>query len=522
MGGVVIAMKYDVIIKNGTLVDGTGALPASRDVGIRDGKIAAVGQLSAGDGEQVYDAKGKVVAPGFMDVHTHSEKSILQRPTAIQKISQGITMEITGHCGESPYPVKNPDGKESFADLENYREAVRKNGGMSLDHASLIGHGTLREYAVGDGDDKASREQMEKMAALLEEEFRQGACGMSSGLEYAPGIYSDEEEMVPLAVVCAKYKRVYTTHMRSEGMKLLEAVEEALSVAKRSGATTVISHIKACGKPNHGKVVTALRMVDAANEAGANVYMDCYPYPAACTGLSIALPAYTKAKGHDEMMRCLTTEDGRAEIRRWFSLGTDVWENRSIVTGWENISVAYLDSEKNKYCIGKSIREIAAIRGVDELTAYMDLLAEENGNVSAILRSACEEDIIAAYSHPRTMVCSDATGIYGRPHPRLYASHTRFLAHYADLSTDKGLAQAVHRMTGLPAQVYRMKDSGILAPGKRANITMFDPAEIKDNATFENPCQLSDGVDAVFVGGKLSYRDKEVTDARSGRFFIAQ
>lgn len=515
-------MKLDYVIKNGTLVDGTGAPPCSADIGIRDGRIAEIGSILPGEAERVFDAKGRVVSPGFIDVHTHSELSILQRPSAIQKISQGITMEITGHCGESPYPVKHSDGKESFTDLNSYRKAVKENGGMSLDHASLIGHGTLREQVIGAGDGKASQRDIEEMSAMLEEEFRQGACGMSSGLEYAPGIYSDAEEMIPLAAVCKKYESVYTTHMRSEGMKFLEAVEETLSVAKRSGATTVISHIKACGKPNHGKVTEALRRIDAANEAGADVYMDCYPYPAACTGLSIALPAYTKAKGHEEMMRCLTTEDGRAEIRRWFSLGTDVWENRSIVTGWENISVAYLASERNKYCIGKSIREIAAIRGVDELTAYMDLLAEENGEVSAILRSACEEDIVAAYSHPRTMVCSDATSIYGRPHPRLYASHTRFLAHYADLSTDEGLVRAVYRMTGLPARVYRMKDVGILAPGKRANLTVFDPAGVKDNATFEEPCQLSDGIDAVFVGGLLSYRDREVTSVRSGRFYMAQ
>lgn len=511
-------MKFDCIIKNAVIVDGTGALPFSGDIGIKGDKIAAIGRLSASDAESIFDAKKSIASPGFIDVHTHSEISILKRPNAIHKISQGITMEITGHCGDSCYPSKNPTNISSFADLNSYRAIVNRQG-MSIDQASMIGHGDLRTFAIGDHDIKAADSDIAMMRSLLEEEFRQGACGMSTGLEYAPGIYSDTEEIIPLAALCAEYGRVYSTHMRSEGMQLIEAAEEALTVAARSGAATVISHIKACGKPNHGKVSRVLSMMDAANRSGAEVYADCYPYPAGCTGLSIALPSFTKAKGHDEMMRILTSEEGRAEIRRWFSLGTDVWENRSIITGWENIFVAHVSTEKNAYCTGKSIREIALIRGTDELTAYLDLLAEEDGYVPGILRSACEEDIIAAYRHPRVMVCSDSVDVTGRPHPRLYASHTRYLARYADLSTDKTLAESIYRMTGLPAKVYRLNTAGILSPGKRANITIFNPSNVKDNATFENPEVLSDGIDAVFVGGRLSYRNKEVIDVRSGCFY---
>lgn len=512
-------MKYEIVIKNGIVADGTGNALIHADVAAAGGKIAAVGKIEASDAEKVFDASGMVVSPGFIDAHAHSENSILRCPDAIHKISQGITMEITGHCGDSCFPVREPSGNGSYADLEAYRARAMQSG-IGIDQANMIGHGNLREWAVGEGAGKVGEEELLVMRELLRKELQAGGVGLSSGLEYAPGMYSDTAEMIPLAALCRQMGHVYSTHMRSEGSRLLEAVEEALTVARESGAVTVISHIKACGKPNHGKVKQVIQMMQEANAAGARVYGDCYPYPAGCTGLTIVLPQWTLEHGTEEMLAILASDAGRQKIREWFSYGTDVWENRSILTGWENIFVSHVEKPENRELTGKSIQEIAKIWGKDEITAFMDLLLSEHGYVPGILKSACEEDIQTAYACPRVMVCSDSVDVTGSPHPRLYGSHTRFLARYADISTDSGLAHAVWRMTGLPAKVYGLLQTGTLEVGKRANITVWNPAEIMDKATFENPIQLSEGIEAVFVGGKLAYRDKEVTGVRSGKFIF--
>lgn len=510
-------MLFDLIIKNGLITDGTGKLPFSGDIGVKNGKISEIGDLRASAARRVYDAKGLPVCPGFIDAHAHSELSILRSPDGLHKISQGITLEITGHCGDSVFPDSAPDGQECFADLASYQSCAVSRG-FAVSQGSLAGHGTLRAKALGDGDRPLTEAGAAQMASDLKKCLEQGALGMSSGLEYAPGMYSSIEEMIPLAGILADAGAVYSTHMRSEGSDLLTAVDEALSVAESARVTTVLSHIKACGKPNHGKVAELLKKLDAANEKGLSVYADSYPYPAGCTGLSIVLPQWTLADGRDELLRILSSSGGREKIRRWFSFGTDVWENRSILTGWENLFISHVSRPENAGLEGKSLKELSLIRGTDEIEAFLNLLLSEGGEVQGILRSACEEDIISALSHPRVMICSDSVDVTGRPHPRLYGSHARFLSRYANLKSDRGIADAVHKMTGLPAQVYGLADAGVLKTGRRADITVFDPDQIRDNATFAEPEQLSDGIALVLVGGEPAYADKESLHTRTGIF----
>ena len=512
-------MTYDLLIQNCFLVDGSGSLPYRGDIAVKDGFIREIGSISPSAADHVYDARGLLVCPGFIDAHAHSETSILRKPDCLHKISQGITLELTGHCGDSVFPFENPNHTFSFSDLKEYR-AYTQGKGFAVNQGSLVGHGSIREKALGEGDRPVTSEGAQRMASDLTESLRQGALGMSSGLEYAPGMYSTPEEMIPLAKILANHGAVYATHMRNEGSTLLDAVDETLSVTRQSGVTTVISHIKACGKPNHGKVAVLLKKLDAAVQDGFAVYGDCYPYPAGCTGLSIVLPQWTLANGREEMLRILASPEGRAEIRRWFSLGTDVWENRSIITGWENLFISHVSKPENAGLEGKSLQELARIRGKDEIDAFLDLLLSEDGDVQGILRSACEEDIISAISHPRVMICSDSVDVSGRPHPRLYGSHARYLARYAKLDTDQHIADAIYKITGLPAKVYHLDKVGLLKPGYRADIAIFDPNRIRDNATFAEPEQLADGVEAVFVGGALAYQDKESLHTRTGAFIL--
>ncbi len=512
-------MKYDLIIKNGTVFDGSGALPYRGDIAIKDGLICAIGALAPSDSQTVYDAGGKAVCPGFIDAHAHSETSILRHPDGIHKLAQGITLEITGQCGGSVFPGR--PGGNRFSDLASYREHALSRG-FAVNQASLVGHGTLRSLALGEGDTPLTEEGAARMLADLTVALELGAVGMSSGLEYAPGMYSTSDEIVPLARRVAQAGAVYATHMRSEGNYLLQAVDETLDVTRRSDVTTVISHIKACGKPNHGKVGEVLRRMDAAAADGFGVWGDCYPYTAGCTGLSIVLPPWTKADGHDALMRTLSDPDGRAEIRRWFSLGTDVWENRTVLTGWDNLYIASTKNPANRALAGKNITELAQIRGLDETDAFLDLLLSEGGDVDGILFSACEQDVRAALSHPRVMVCSDSVDVSGKPHPRLYGSHARYLARYADLSTDRSIAEAIYKMTGLPARVYRLSGVGILRPGKRADITVFNPADVRDMATFAEPTQLARGIDAVFVCGVPAFLEGQSTGARTGTFILPE
>ncbi len=504
-------MTYSHLIRSATIFDGTLSAPYRADIALKDGKIVAIGDLSPACADHVIDANGRFLTPGFIDAHAHSERSILKAPDRLPKLAQGITTEITGQCGESIFPAN------AFPDLQTYRAAAYACG-FATNQVSLVGHGSLRTKALGEGDLPLTETGAKQMLCDLAAALARGAAGMSTGLEYAPGMYSSLDEILPLAALLAEKNAVYTTHMRSEGNALLDAVQETIAVAAHTHVRTVISHLKACGKPNHGKVKTALSRIDAANESGLDIFADAYPYTAGSTGLSIVLPPWTLAQGHDALMHTLANDQGREEIRRWFALGLDVWENRTILTGWENIYIAAA-SKKNADAIGKNIKELARMRGKAEDEAFFDLLLDEDGDVDGILFSACEEDVKEALSHPRVMICSDSIDTtQGRPHPRFYGSHARYLSRYADLTTDQSAAEAIYKMTGLVADVYRLKSIGKIKLGYRADLVLFDPANVKDKATFADPTRLAQGIDTVFVGGEIAFSDGEAVDIRKGTF----
>jgi N-acyl-D-amino-acid deacylase len=525
-------MLYDLLIKNGTVFDGSGGY-ARQDVGVKAGRIAEVGNFDFGDAERCVDAGGLAVAPGFIDVHTHSEIQAWKENFASAKPSQGITTELTGQCGLSAYPVSDESlddvmryvasglGKMEepwpWRDYASYREVVGKKG-LSINQGTFIGHGTLRIDVMGFADKRASPKELSDMGSLLRKELADGALGLSSGLVYAPGVFSDAEEMVELAKACAECGAAYTTHMRNEAGSVLEAVDEALNVALRSGVKLVISHMKATGSPNHGKSVQMLAKQAAAREKGARVYGDCYPYDASSTMMTIVLPPWTLSRGISGMLEILADGGERGKIKENFLNGIEGWENRSKTLGWENMIVASVSTEKNKEAEGLDLVEFGKRRGKEPADVMMDLLLEEHGEVTAVLKGMSDEDVKTFLKDPNVMVCSDGIPVGGKPHPRLHGAIARYLCRYADMSCEKGIAAAVHKLTGLPADIYGLSEIGRIKKGYMADITIFDPSKVEDKADFQNPFRISEGIEHVFVGGVSVYENKALGGNRPGRF----
>ena len=527
-------MKYDLLIKNGLVVSGEKECCCRRaDVAILGGRIAAVGKLAEDWAGEVIDADGLAVCPGFIDGHAHSEISVWQSPDCLAKASQGITTELAGQCGISAYPVL-PGREELIEDytgtvlgksakrwpwgsLAEYREELRREG-TAINQGAFIGHGNLRINAMGFADREPSGEELRRMREQLSAELSDGAFGMSSGLVYPPGLFSRPQELTELARVCAAAGGIYTTHMRNEGNRLLEAVEEAIGVAEASGVQLVISHLKASGKPNHGKVKKALEMIEAAAGRGVRVNADCYPYDAASTTMTIILPPWIMTGGIEGLVESLKDREKRRRVARDLREGLPDWDNRVTNLGYDRISIASVASEKNKGLEGLSLLDAARRKEKEPGEFILDLLLEERGQVSAVLRGMSEEDVKTALASPRIMVCTDGVPVGGKPHPRLYGAFTRYLSRYADLSSAEGLASAIYKLTAFPAEVYGLRDLGRLLPGYWADITIFDPARVRDQATFMEPERLSEGIEWVIVGGQTVIRQKRPTGRRPGRF----
>ena len=525
-------MKFDLLIRNGSVYDGSlTARGDCQDIGIIGGRIAAMGKLDQ-DAHEVLDAEGLVVSPGFIDVHAHSELSVWQEPDCLAKASQGVTTELTGQCGLSAYPALPKAEQEirdytgsvlgrtdrwPWQDLEGYRREVLRRG-MAINQGTFVGQGNLRINAMDFEDRKATAAELEEMKALLVRELDSGVFGLSTGLVYAPGVFTDTEELIQLARICAQRGGIYTTHMRNEGNRLLEAVDEAITIARQSGVPLILSHLKAVGRPNHGKVKQVLARMEQEAEAGLQIYGDSYPYDASSTTMTVILPPWTMSGGMDGLLAILQSPDKRNEILNIFQNGMEGWDNRVVNIGYDRIRIASVESEKNRALEGLSLTEGGARLNKRPGEFILDLLLEERGQVAAILQGMSEEDVAAALSSPRIMVCSDGITVGQKHHPRLFGSFTRYLGRYADLTAPEGIAAAVHKLTALPAQVYGLEGIGQLKVGNWADITVFDPEKVMDRATFAQPKLLSDGIETVVVGGQVIMRGHRPTGALPGRF----
>lgn len=522
---------YDLIIGGGSLVDGTGAPAIRADLGVAGGRIVAIGDLKAASAAQRVDATDRIVCPGFIDTHTHSEISVLANPDAPAKIRQGVTTEIVGNCGFTAFPLVeatremardfsvpvlgHPEIEWDWLDLGGYFERLERER-CAVNVATLVGQGTLRNAVLGFDKRAPNPAELTRMQSLLERAMEQGAFGLSTGLSYPPGMFADTAEIVELCRVVSRKGGLYATHLRNQSDLVEEAVEEALEIGMRAEVPVVISHHKAAGERNWGKVKNTLAMLDRAHAAGRRTASDVYPYLSGMSTMLPVLPPWVLEGGVDEMLARLRDDEMRKKIRRDFETGLPGWENKATVLGWDNVVISSVATEKNRDLAGISVRAAAERRGKDDLELLFDLLVEEGGMVGRRSIQCCEEDVLAVLTHSRTMIGSDGLDVEN-PHPRQYGCFARVLGEYVREKRALGLESAIHKMTGLSASTFGFSDLGLLKTGMRADVVVFDAAAIRDEGTYADPSRHPSGIDWVFVGGKAAVAEGKPTGARNGQ-----
>lgn len=527
--------KYDLLIVGGQILDGSGSPWFAGSVAIKDGRIADVGRLPKATARRVIDAAGLVVAPGFIDLHTHSDYTLLVDGTAQSKIRQGVTTEIIGESS-SAGPVLGPEAAEfdkallllgvqrDWTTLGEYFARVERQG-ISVNLASYVGSGQVRGCILGNVNRAPTADELEKMKALVEQAMREGAIGLSSGLIYPPNMYATTDELVELAKVAAAYGGIYATHIRGEGAHGIQAIDEAIAISERAKLPAHIFHFKMDGRANWGRMAQQVKHIQAARDRGVDITADQYPYIAAMTGLEMCLPPKYLEGTSEQIVARLKDPKARAEIRRAIATGLSGWEDNEVksVGGWHGVLVASLQKAQNKKYEGKRMDEVAKLMGKDPLDALCDLLISEGGSADAIYFSMSEPDVRLAMQQPWVGIGSDGSAVNtemtfaGKPHPRFYGSCARILGHYVREQKVLSLADAVRKMTSFPAQITGLTDRGLLRPGLAADIAVFDPAKVADKATFENPLQYAVGVPYVIVNGVVVIDNGQHTGAKPGR-----
>ena len=525
---------FDLKITGATVIDGTGTTGGRADVGITDGVIAAVGDLSREHAGTTLNASGKVLAPGFIDMHSHSDWRLWENRRAESKIRQGVTTEVVGNCGFSPAPVST----EFLDDLRGFASDVPKGmtfewrtfgeylaaldaDGLAVNVLHLVGHGALRIAAMGFARRPPDPGELTRMQKLLADAHEEGAWGLSTGLIYAPGSYAATEELIALARVAARHRGIYASHIRGEASTLLDAVAEAIRIGREAELPVQVSHVKAAGRPNWGAVERALGLIDQACAEGLDVMADAYPYTASSTTIRTLLPDWALEGGIDAMIARITDTATRARIRRDIESPGD---GQGLVgrVGWENVMIASASHRKDAE--GRRISEIARAAGVDAVDAALELIVDEAGHASMILFQLDEADVRRALGHPRVMIGSDGSALSpsgslggSKPHPRSYGTFPRVLGHYAREERLLTLAHAVHKMTGLPARRLGLRDRGVIRPGAKADLAVFDAQRVADLATYEDPHRYPAGIEHVLVDGRFVIKDGQHTGSLPGR-----
>jgi len=525
-------MGIDFLVKGGFIIEGSrkDAIPKKADIAIKGDRIAAIGKFSGIKSEKTLDINGLYVCPGFIDVHSHSEFILLADGRAEGKISQGITTEVNGNCGLSAAPLYGAALEQREKDLEELNIKERWNTfteyfsllnkkRIAINFVTLVGHGNLRASVVGYADKPLSENDKKKLKTLLRDALCSGAKGLSTGLVYPPGIYSDTEEIIELTKETAKYGGIYTTHLRSEGDKLLEAVDEVIQICNESKIHAHISHLKTSGEKNWRKIHKVFEEIERANKQELNITCDRYPYIASSTDLDVILPPWAHEGGRKKEIKRLKTLQKR--------LAEDILKTYPEPTCWEKVRISSVNLGKNKWMEGKSLSEISRYLGKNPVKCLFDLLLEEELNVKAIFFLMNEDNLKTILRCPYTMIGSDSgarsfDGITARgtPHPRGFGSFPRVLGRYVREERVMSLIEAIYKMTGFPAKIFHLHRRGILREGFFADITIFDPERINDRADFNNPFRKPDGIYHVFINGTPVMIDGKLTGALPGRVII--
>jgi N-acyl-D-amino-acid deacylase len=497
--------QYDLLITNGKLYDGAANPWSYADVAIKGDTIVAIGKLTGATATQTIDAKGMAVAPGFIDIHSHGRRGIEAVPTAENYLREGVTTIVEGPDGSSPLPLK------PFFDKLT-------GSPVSINLASFVGHGTVRTQVMGLVNRQATAEELDKMRELVRQAMLDGAVGLSTGLFYVPGNYAKTEEVIELAKVAGRFGGFHESHMRDETDHILDAVRETIRIGEEGGLPTQVTHHKITGPRNWGQSVETLKLVEAARARGVDVSIDQYPYTASSTGIMALFPQWAQEGGQESLMERLSAPASRAKIKA--EMITNIAVGRG---GGDPKNVVIVNCPFDKSLAGKSLADLTRERGVPvnfDTAAETAIALQSKGSCSAVYHAIGESDVERIMKSPYTMIASDGDiPVFGEsaPHPRSYGTFARVLGVYVRERHVITLEEAIHKMSGMPAERLKLGDRGLLKPGMKADVVVFDPATVSDKATFEKPHQYSVGFRDVIVNGKFAMRDSKVTSERAGR-----
>jgi N-acyl-D-amino-acid deacylase len=525
---------YDLILRGGTIYDGSGGKPFTGDVAIQGDRIAAVGSLGNAKGRTEVDARGLAVSPGFINMLSWATESLLVDGRAQSDIRQGVTLEVMGE-GFSMAPLTGAMKKEMVEQQGDIKfDVAWTTLGEYLDHlvsrgiapnvASFVGATTVRIHEVGYADRPPTPEELARMRKLVSQAMEEGALGVGSSLIYAPAFYAGTDELVALCEEAAKYDGMYISHMRSEGNRLLEAMDELIEISRRAKIPAEIYHLKAAGQPNWGKLDAAIKKIEDARASGLKITADMYTYTAGATGLDAAMPPWVQEGGYEAWANRMKDPAIRARVAKEMTTPTDAWENFFVAAGPEKMILVGFKNEKLKPLTGKTLAEVAKMRGKSPEEVAMDLVIEDGTRVGTVYFLMSEDNVRRQVSLPWLSFGSDAEaptneGVFlkSNPHPRAYGNFARLLGKYVRDEKVIPLEEAVRKLTSLPAANLKLRDRGLLKDGYFADLVLFDPAKIQDHATFDKPHQYATGVKHVFVNGIQVLKDGEPTGAKAGR-----
>jgi len=530
------AMTYDLILRNGTVYDGTGAAPFAGDVAIRNDTIAAVGKLGEARGRRELDVTGLAVAPGFINMLSWATESLLHDGRSQGDIRQAVTLEVMGEA-ESMGPLNAQMKKDFVAQqgdirydvnwttLGGYLEHLEKRG-VSCNIASFVGGTTVRVHELGYTDRAPTPDELQRMTRLVEQAMEEGAVGVSSALIYAPGFYAKTDELIALARAAGKHGGLYISHLRSEGNQFLEALDELLTIAREANVAAQVYHLKAAGSNNWAKLDAAIGKIEAARASGQRITADMYPYTAGATGLDAAMPPWVQEGGNQEWFKRLQDPAIRERVKREMVTPTDQWESLYLAAGSpERVLLVGFKNPRLKPLTGKTLAEVAKLRGKSPEETAMDLVIEDGSRVTTVYFMMSEENVRKQLRLPWVSFDSDAPSmapegafLKANPHPRAYGTFARVLGKYVRDEKILTLPDAIRRLTSFPADTLKLDRRGRLQSGYFADVVVFDPDKIQDHATFEQPHQYSTGVAQVFVNGVQVLKDGEHTGAKPGRF----
>ncbi len=528
--GCALKKDCDLIIRGGFILDGSGGEAFEADIGISGDYIKGIGHILSVRGKSVIEAKNFIVCPGFIDAHDHTDVELLANPKAESAIRQGITTLVSGNCGSSPFPVAEEIYEESkenlkelfqldltWRDIKGFFSRLEEKG-IALNYSTLVGQGAIRGAAMGFNDRPPSQEELEKMKRMVGENIEQGAVGLSTGLEYTPGSYAKADEIIELCRVTAQNGGVYATHMRDEGDKLIESLDESIDAARKTGVSLQISHYKIAYSRNWHKIDAALAKIEEAKNNGISIFCDRYPYIAGSTGLSFYFPLWVKQGTTDEFLAKL--KDPALESR----LRAHLAEQEKKLGSWDKVVISSVVTEKNKTFEGKSVLAGAKETGKNPYDFMKDLLIEEKNRVDMVIFMMKEENLERILAHPLVGIGTDGLAVApygllhrGKPHPRHYGTFPRVLGKYVREEKIVPLPEMMRKMTSIPAQKFGFGKRGTLKSGYFADIVIFDQDKVIDKATWTDPHQYSEGIEYVLVNGRVVIKEGEHTGDLPGK-----